>query len=178
MNLLDRLMLLIFSIIVAISSFAFLILALPFLPQQYSETLRRFIFESNGMTLISTVLLLLSLRLIFKTTASGVNSYNYISKETEMGEIRISFNTIKALALSSIKNIRGIKDAKAQINDSKGEVSIAVTASFTTGTLIPEVSKEMQKNIKESIEAMTEIIVKEVVVFVDETNNSDKRRVG
>lgn len=178
MNILDRLLLLIFSIIVAVSAFALVLLQLPFLPQQYSETLRRFIFESNGMALISIVLLMLSLRFIFKTTATGVSSYDYISKQTEMGEIRISFNTIKALALSGIKSTNGIKNARAQVSDSNGELSIVITAAFTTGVLIPEVSKEIQKNIKELVEATTEIIVKEVIVFVDETNNNNKRRVG
>ncbi|MDD4834380.1 MAG: alkaline shock response membrane anchor protein AmaP [Lutispora sp.] len=177
MNILDRLLLFIFSVIVAISSFVFVFLPLPFLPTQYREALHRFIFESNGIALISIILLMLSLRFIFKTTATGINAYNYISKETDMGEIRISFNTIKALSLSSIRNIDGIKDAKAQVDNTEGELSILITVGFIGGTKIPEVSKEIQRNVKELIEGTTEIRVKEVVVFVDETNNSNKRRV-
>lgn len=178
MNILDRLLLLVLSMIVAIFSFLFIFMPLPFLSSQYSEMLRSFIFESNGMTLISMVLLLLSLRFIFKITSSSTNSYDYVSKETEMGEIRISFNTIKTIALSSIRNIGSIKEAKIQVSNEGGEVSIDITASFAIDALIPEVSKEIQGNIKEAIERTAEINVKEVVVFVDDTNNSGKRRVG
>ncbi|SHI92857.1 alkaline shock response membrane anchor protein AmaP [Lutispora thermophila] len=175
---LDRLLLLIFSVIVAIFSFALVLLALPFMPSQYSEALHLFIFESNSMILIAIILMLIALRFIFKTTEQKINNVNYISKETEIGEIRISFNTIKSIALSSIKNINEVKDVKAQVNDKNGEVSIIITACFLTGAVIPDVSKDIQNRVKEYIETTVEVKVKEVIVFVEEANNSSKRRVG
>lgn len=178
MNIIDRLLLLIFSIIVAIFSFALVLLVLPFMPAQYGKALHLFIFESKSMALIAIVLLLISLNFIFKTTEPGTNHTNYISKETEIGEIRISFSTIKSIALSSIKNVNEIKDAKAQVSDKNGEVSIIITAGFTTGAIIPDISKDIQKRVKNIIETTVEIAVKEVIVFVEETNNSSKRRVG
>jgi len=178
MNTVDRLLLLVYSIVVAVFSFSLLLLALPFIPAKYVEVLRLFIFESNSMSLLAIILLLLALKFIFKTTESGVNYSSYISKETEIGEIRISYSTIKSIALSSIKGINEIRDAKAQINDKNGEVSILINAAFSTGAIIPEISKDIQNKIKELVEETTEIKVKEVVVFVEEANNSSKRRVG
>jgi len=178
MNTVDRLLLLVFSIVVAVFSFSLLLLALPFIPVKYVEVLRLFIFESNIMALLAIILLLLSLKFIFKSTESGSNYSNYVSKETEYGEIRISYNTIKTVALSSIKGINEIKEAKAQINDRNGEVSILINAAFSTGAIIPQISRDIQKKVKELVEATTEISVKEVLVFVEENNNSSKRRVG
>jgi len=178
MNTVDRLLLLVFSMVVAIFSFSLLLLALPFIPAKYVEVLRLFIFQSNSMALLAIILLLLALKFVFKSTESGNNCSSYISKETEIGQIRISYNTIKTLALSSINGIKEIKEAKAQINNKNGEVSIIISASFSTGAIIPQIAKDMQKKVKDMIETTTEVNVKEVLVFVEETNNSSKRRVG
>lgn len=178
MNVFNRFVLLIFAILVAAFSLALLLLALPFIPMQYEEALSRFIFDSDLITLFAVIMLLLSLKFIFNAMESD-STYDYhITNRTELGEIKISFDTIKSIALSSIKNINSIKEAKAQIKDNKGDISIIITVVFATGTIIPELSKQIQNSVKEAVESATEIAIKEVIIIVEESNNYGKRRVG
>jgi len=178
MSALNRLVLLIFAIIVAVFSLALLLLAFPFIPAHYEEALGRFIFESDVITLFAIFTLILSIKFTFNAMESGSTYDYYITNNTEYGKVKISFDTIKSVALSSIKGINSIKEAKAQINDDKSGISIIITVVLATGTIIPEVTKLIQKNVREVVETTTEITIKEVIVVVEESNNYSKRRVG
>jgi len=178
MNVFNRSVLLIFALLVAVFSLLLLLLALPFIPMQYEEALRKFIFDSDVTTLFAVIMLLLSVKFIFNAMESSGKYDYHITNRTELGEIKISFDTIKSIALSSIKNINSIKEAKAQVKDNKGDISIIVNVVFATGTIIPELSKQIQNSVKEAVESATEVAIKEVIVIVEESNNYGKRRVG
>ena len=177
MNTIDRLILFIFSAVVAAISIITAFIPLPFFPYSFRDTISKFIFESKGISILSIILLILSLRFLLKSYKFESDTYSYIESQSEFGQIRISYNTLRALALSGIKKVKGIKDASVNIDTIEGEILIKVTVSFYGDVVIPETSTELQKTIKEVVERVTGLTVKEITITVDETNNSVKRRV-
>lgn len=177
MNTIDRLILFIFSAIVAVISLITAFLPLPFFPSSFSKAINNFIFESNTISLLSIVIFILSLRFLLKSYKIESATYNYIERESELGKIRISYNTLRALALSGVKKVKGVKDVLVNIDTIEGEVIIKLTVSFYGDVIIPEASSELQSVIKEVVEGTSGLIVREITVLVDETNNTGKRRV-
>lgn len=177
MNTIDRLILFIFSSIVAVISLIAAFLPLPFFPSNFSEAISRFIFQSNGMSLLSIVIFILSLRFLFKSYKIESDKYSYIERESELGKVRISYNTLKALALTGVKRVKGVKDVLVDIDTIEEEVLVKATVSFYGDVVIPEASNELQIAIKEVIEKISGLAVKEITILIDETNNTNKRRV-
>lgn len=177
MNNIDRLMFFILSVIMTVISLITAFLPLPFFPPGFKESINRFVFQSNEIALLSIVIFVLSLRLLFKTCNTEKNTYNYIERENELGKVKISFNTLRGLALLGIKKVKGVKEAFVNIDVIDGEVLVKVTVSFYGDVVIPEASNNLQKAVKENIESISGLNVKEIIVLIDETNNTTKRRV-
>lgn len=177
MSTIDRLILFIFSAIVAVISLIIAFLPLPFFPSSFSKAISNLIFESNKISLLSIVIFILSLRFLLKSYKIESDTYNYIERESEFGQVRISYNTLRALALSGTKKVKGIKDVCVDIDAIEGEVMIKVTVSFYGDVIIPLASNELQSFIKETVELASGLIVREITILVDETNNTGKRRV-
>lgn len=177
MNTIDRLMLFIFSAVVAVISLITAFLPLPFFPPSFSNAISNFIFKSNKISLLSIIIFILSLRFLLKSYKIESDTYNYIETESELGKVRISYNTLRALALSGVKRVKGVKDVLINIDTIEGEVIIKLTVSFYGDVIIPGASSELQSVIKEVVEKTSGLVVREVTVLVDETNNTSKRRV-
>lgn len=177
MNTIDRLMLFIFSAVVAVISLITAFLPLPFFPPSFSNAISNFIFKSNKISLLSIIIFILSLRFLLKSYKIESDTYNYIETESELGKIRVSYNTLRALALSGVKRVKGVKDVLINIDTIEGEVIIKLTVSFYGDVIIPGASSELQSVIKEVVEKTSGLVVREVTVLVDETNNTSKRRV-
>lgn len=177
MNTIDRLMLFIFSAVVAVISLITAFLPLPFFPPSFSNAISNFIFKSNKISLLSIVIFILSLRFLLKSYKIESDTYNYIETESELGKIRVSYNTLRALALSGVKRVKGVKDVLINIDTIEREVIIKLTVSFYGDVVIPGASSELQSVIKEVVEKASGLVVREVTVLVDETNNTSKRRV-
>jgi len=123
-----------------------------------------------------------------------------ISVNNEMnGEIKISDEVIATIASIATKEIEGVsglslsltdeiaskfvkKNAgKAiKINSNEGNITIEINVIVKYGVRIPDVSWEVQENVKKSVETMTGLTVEKVnivvagVNFDSEDENSDK----
>ena len=177
MNTIDRLMLFLFSIIIAIISLIMAFIPLPFLPSSIKDIIARFILESNGVSIISIILLILSLRFLFKSYNLESSTYNYIESSNEFGLVKISYDTLKLIAHTGVKKVKGVKDAIINIDVADEGIVVDVIVSFYNDVIIPEASADLQKNIKEAIEKITEKNVGKVIITVDERNNTSKRKV-
>ena len=78
-----------------------------------------------------------------------------IIHETELGEIRISFNAVEALALRAVKRIHGVKEAEIDVladpNGLKFRVGIVSTPDLNIPQLLCEIRNHLQDYIKDTI---------------------------
>ena len=105
---------------------------------------------------------------------------------SEDGKIRISNDVIMLIAKKAVEEVEGVislnsglpvgimeffdkntttkKGVKIKNEESKVIINLSVVVRY--GTVIPEVIQEVQERVKKSIEAMTDIEVNTVNIFV------------
>lgn len=125
------------------------------------------------ISLIGLVILFVSLRLLF----SGINiskKSKYIVKYTNLGELKISLQTIEGLTYSVTNNFNEIKDVKANVEIIDGELIILIEAKVSPNVNIPEIIIKVQERIKEHVQNCTGIKVREVRLKIKGVTSSVK----
>jgi uncharacterized alkaline shock family protein YloU len=121
----------------------------------------QFIVFFGGLAILAvTVILLLS----------GTNDdtdKRTVSKKTEIGEIKVSLNSIESIALAATKRLSGIKEAKANVFKGVEGVTVIIKAIVLSDVNIPILSEDIQVKVKKTIEDTSGIRVIEVKVVVD-----------
>jgi len=122
--------------------------------------------------------LFLSISLIF--LFSGIRKYKEkkaISRSTNIGEIKISLETIENIALAVTRKIAGIKDIKTDTSKTDEGVTIELKVVLLPDVNIPSLSEEIQKRVKQSVESTAGIIVSNVSVAIDSVYTGYRSRV-
>lgn len=100
-----------------------------------------------------------------------------ISKHTNIGEIKISLDTIENIALAASRKINGVKDTKAYVIKHEDSVSVAIKAVVLAEINIPALSEDIQIKVKKSIEESSGVKVNDVSVVVENIYTGYKSRV-
>jgi len=178
MNLLDRLLLTIYTL--AIAFLSLLILLVPFNTWAYHQ-INHFIklYYSNWQNiLIPFFFLVVSLRLLF----SGIrikksNRASGIVRHTEYGELKVSLYAIEEMAKKSARTIPAFREIRANAEMEQDGLIIHIAAMPLNDTNIPESTVLLQERIKNHIEEHTGIDVKQVKVSIDDIADYKKSRV-
>jgi len=132
-----------------------------------------------------------------------MSEHNLETGQSQIGSIRIADEVvaiIAGLAATEVKGVAGMsgglaggiaemlgrknlsKGVKVQVGEKEAAIDLYVVIEY--GTNIPEISTEVQKNVKRAIENMTGLTVVEVNVHVQgvifsnmETNQEEEKRV-
>jgi uncharacterized alkaline shock family protein YloU len=115
-----------------------------------------------------TALLFFALSIMF--LLSGVRSSRdkkAVSKHTDIGEIRISLNSIENIAGNAAKRSNGIRESKTYVRKAEDGVEIELRVVVMPDISIPVISEEVQGRVKKSVEDASGIMVKNVRVIVD-----------
>jgi uncharacterized alkaline shock family protein YloU len=129
-----------------------------------------------AMLLISFIFFILSLTFLFSGFRSDKDK-KAVSKHTNIGEIKISLNSLENIALTASRRLSGVKDTKAYIYKRDGNVSIVIKAVVLADINIPLLSEDIQVKVKKSVEESTGIVVEEVKVVVENIYTGYKSRV-
>lgn len=123
-------------------------------------TLRVIIFAAGLVFFAMSIMFLLS----------GVRSSKdkkAVSKQTNIGEIRISLNSIENVAINASKRCNGVRESKTFVRKADDGVEIEVRIIVMPDLSIPVISEEVQNRVKRSVEETSGIAVKNVKVIVD-----------
>ncbi len=118
------------------------------------------IFAGVVLLLIALILISLGLRLSKKVG-------NAILKDSEFGAVSISITAVENMVLRVIQQTRGIKDVSRKVIPAADGLIIKVVIRAMPDVSLPGVINELQSKIKEYVEEITGIAVKEVQVTVD-----------
>lgn len=131
---------------------------------------------SAVITLASLLLLIFSLAfLVFSTTTT--KKHRGILRQSQIGDIIISLNTIENIALSATRQITGLRDSKAYVKKEYETVLIEIVTSVIPDVNIPAVSEEIQTKVKASIQKTTGLEVGYVKVRINGLHVGYKSRV-
>jgi uncharacterized alkaline shock family protein YloU len=169
-KIMDRFLLLLFSVAIFISLSYLLVSAFNFIPYTQSSGFLYDVYTDVDTAIIfissSIVLLLISVRLFYIAVRSGKGNVPSIDQRTEFGDIRISMETVENLALKAAQRTRGVRDLKSRVKVSNAGLEIEVRTIVDGETSIPLITEEIQQSIKGHVEEITGIPVAFVSVFV------------
>lgn len=130
----------------------------------------------------STVFLVLA-ALIFTTAAvmmimissKSRPKETYVVTATEMGEVRISFETVKNIVFNSLSYIDELRDTRIILSKNENGLGISVSAQVCPDIVIPDLASRMQIEVKNAVEKSTGVPVNDVRVNVDRIFSEEKR---
>lgn len=166
----DRLLLLLYSLLILISSLAALFVTSNWI--QMSDTSKAIdsLYHDKGPAYttitVSIIVLLISIRFIYISVRRGRSQLPSIDQRTDFGDIRISIETVENLSLKAAGRTRGVKDLKARVKVNQSGLEIMIRTVVDGENSIPEITEEMQSTVKGYIEDITGIPVASVTVFV------------
>lgn len=114
----------------------------------------------------------------FSFNLKGKAEPNSILIPSELGEVRISLDSIDSLVHQAVKSVKGIKDLKTRIVLREGGLFIYVKAILYGDRNIPELSQQMQGVIGEHVFNISGVNVSEVKVLVENVATDIKARVS
>lgn len=124
------------------------------------------VYIKIAISALLVLLLILSFRAMLVSTKKPKNNA-LMTATTNEGGIYINIDTISALAKKAVKKIDGVKEQNVKTNSTKEGVVISVKVSLNPEVVIPEVSAAIQQSVKNDIETLCGILVKNVMIQVD-----------
>ncbi len=183
-KLFDRILLGLLLLITTVLSLGLLVLALRFIPLEnvqqliaawYPQPIWQLVLISSGF-----VILLLSLRLMFaggKKRQDPLPSSTLV-QTTDLGAAYISIAAIDAMVQKHCRannRIRSVNSTVLPVRE--GGVVLRIRLSLMPDTNIPELSGALQKSLKEYVERLSGISVREVSILVEDTSLNPQSRV-
>lgn len=180
-NIFFRILLAIYAFCLTLASLIAMLVALrPELFERFSDYISTHVLESSGtkfiVLLIAFIFFILSLTFLFSGFKSDKDK-KAVSKHTNIGEIKISLNSVESIALAASKKINGVRDTRAYVYKQNDNVSIVIKAIVLADINIPALSEDIQVKVKNSVEESSGITVSDVKVVVENIYTGYRSRV-
>lgn len=165
----DRILLFIYTLIVILLSLTLLGIALNIIDYRLvGDLLSNATYKSNAFILgaIAVVLFLASIRLL----VAGFSRQKPVSTllmNTELGVIRVSVNTLDTLTQKAVRSFQEVKEIKSVVLSDPDGIRIQLKISILPDIVMPELSRNIQQKVKEYVESLSGIAVKEVQVYIE-----------
>lgn len=133
------------------------------------------LFNQITLGLIGALLIFLAVYLIWQKAQISKGNLSVVQK-TSFGEIKISTEAIKRLALKVVKGIGEVTEIRPEVNILKsGGINVDLHLSVKQDVNIPELSEKIQRNLKEYLLKTSGIETKEIKIHIDKIFYEDKK---
>ncbi|RAL26560.1 alkaline shock response membrane anchor protein AmaP [Thermoflavimicrobium daqui] len=102
-----------------------------------------------------------------------------VDRVTEIGNIRISLETIENVAVKSARRVRGVRDLTARIRHDAKTSTVDIGLKIIVDGEIPiqEVSEQLQRTVKDQVETIAGVHVDQVPVYVAKTIQANRAKI-
>ena len=171
MKFLEKLSLILFSLILSILSIGLILIMLDVIQiSVITKTISLILKDEFSIKLtigISVVILLLALKCIFFGTEKQDDGRNGVTLENNSGKLVISKESLENLIANVVKDVQGIEAISSRtILDKDNNLIVYVTTLVQKDMMIKEVSTEIQEKIKEALNKTADLEVKQVNIKV------------
>lgn len=169
MKTLDKIVSKIAVLFLAIISIIFILLPFDIIKTLSLKNIMNFAESIKGNYLYSVVgviVLILSIKSLFSGLMSNTKKQNNIVTHLNFGDLRISDEAIEGLTQNVITKIIGIRSSTIKVDFVDGFILLNIKGQVAPDVNIPEVTIEIQNQVKERIEAYTGIPVSQVNVDI------------
>lgn len=166
----DKLLLFLYSIAIGVISIIMISMGFGWISRELAQDLLADFYRLDAVPItvgaVGIVLFLMSLRFFILSLSRGSSSTQSIDQRTEIGDIRISIETIENLSLKAASKQRGVKDLRARVRASDAGLEIVLRTVIDGEHAIPALTEDIQRAVKSHIEEITGIPVMNVAVFI------------
>ncbi len=171
MNIIDRLILLVYTLCLAVFSIILMIFPydrFEFLSLDNMQGYFKYMKGNYAYTIVGLAFLLVSIRFFIYSISGNKkdNRETYLIKHTNYGELKISSLTIEGLVQSVSEKFSGVRNIKTTVNILEGTITILLRGEVSPEINIPETVIELQNKVKEHVEKCTGVEVSEVKVEI------------
>lgn len=184
MNLFDRFILTLYSLALTVLSVIVMAAAAGFIPYSLVQSNLQTIYDSGEIRYaylaVAFIFFLISLKFLLPgfRPKQERGQREAISQMTHLGHVSITTNTIDSIALKSARRVRGVREVKNVIKSDETGTSILLKVAVDGETPIPTLVEELQKNVKEQVEAIIGIEVKQIDVKITEVAQQPSTRLS
>jgi uncharacterized alkaline shock family protein YloU len=177
MGIFDRIILSIYTLLLAFLSLGVVLLSLRLISLEWVWTGISYINGQWEAGLVGAVFFLVSLRLLL----AGLRSHrtkDAIVHHTEMGDVHISLDAIKNLVEKIARHTRGVRGVKVRVHqDGQGQgLKVYLKAVVSPENNVPSVSEELQKRVHEHIKNTVGVELVDVQILVENISNDFKSK--
>ncbi|MBA4347930.1 MAG: hypothetical protein C0413_03660 [Clostridiales bacterium] len=130
-----------------------------------------YMFRENAMILAGSglLLLLICIKLLFagRGKKTDTRPASALMKQTEFGGTYISLEAIDSMVQKHCRAVPRVKDVHTTLQSTETGITLGIRLCVLPDTDVVTLSGELQKSVKENVEALTGIHVNEIGVLVE-----------
>lgn len=172
MGIFDRIILSIYTFLLAFLSIGVILLSLRLLSLDIIGTSIRYIYGQWEAGLIGAVFLLVSIRLLL--AGLRTRNKNTIVHHNDFGDVHITLDAVENLIEKTARHIRGVRSTKIQVERKDQQLFVNIKAVVSPESNVPSVSKEIQQRVHEHIKNTVGIDLADVRIVVENISNDFK----
>lgn len=175
MGIFDRIILSIYTFLLAFLSLGVILLSLRLISLEWVGTSLNYIYGQWEAALIGAVFFLVSVRLLI----AGLRSQRVkdtIVHHNDMGDVHISLAAVENLIEKTARHIRGVRGVKIKVDRKGQELKVFIKAIVSPENNVPSVSNEIQQRIYEQIKNTVGIELADIHVLVENISNDFKAK--
>ena len=176
MQLRQRLIYILFSIVLLLAALLFMGLALSIWPFEQITLYVNLLYGNLYGALAALLILIISLWMLSKSFKPR-ETERLITRSTPHGDYMVSFTALESMVLTAVKGVEGIKDIEPQIQHKDQNLSILIKAVIVSDYEIPKVSQQVQESVKSYIEETAGVTVSGVKIFIENVLDQGLNRV-
>ncbi|HOZ54689.1 MAG TPA: alkaline shock response membrane anchor protein AmaP [Clostridia bacterium] len=184
MKILERIIVIVFSIIILIASIFSVLLVLGWASIDFiNEVIFNILNNStvyNTILLISSICIILAIKCIFfSSNSTSKEDYRTgVLLENEDGKLIIAKDTIENLVNSVTKKFEGATEVQTKVTlDKENTITINVTLLVKENAIIKDLSANIQSQVKETIKRTSDLDVKQINIKVKNIEISKKDNI-
>jgi uncharacterized alkaline shock family protein YloU len=181
MNIFFRIFLAVYAFCMAVVSFITMLITFnTSIYNEISDYITKDVLTSPNarftMFLIAFIFFILSITFLLSGFKSKKDKKS-VNKHTNVGEIKISLNSIESIALTASRKLNGVREAKAYVSKHEDSVSIVIKSVVMPDINIPALCEDIQIKVKNSVEECAGVAVDNVKVLIDNISTGYRSRV-
>ena len=176
MKILEKIALVLFSIIVSVISIVLILVMFDIVSVSFISSTILLLVKNDlsfKITLgVAIVALLLAIKCIFFRAESEDDGRNGVTLENNAGKLVISKESLENLIANVVKEVQGIEAVSSRtILDKDNNVVVYVTTLVSKDMMIKDVSSQIQEKIKVALKKTADLEVKQVNIKVKNITN-------
>lgn len=175
MGIIDRIILSIYTILLAFLSLGVILISLQLVSLEQVRTSIHLIYGHWEAGLVAGVFLLVSVRLLLAGLRSR-RSGSTIVHHNEMGDIHIALNAVENLVEKAARHVRGVRGVKVKADHTSAGLKLRLKAVISPEGNIPSITAEIQKRVSEYVQNTVGVELADMHIFVENISNDFKSK--